>query len=40
MTKIRWRCVKSAAEPIIRKLAVFSTTKAASTENKPTDKAP
>jgi alpha-L-fucosidase len=27
LTKVRWPCLKSVAEPLIRKFAVFSTTK-------------
>jgi len=27
LTKVRWPCLKSAAEPLIRRFAVFSTTK-------------
>jgi len=27
LIKVRWRCLKSAAEPLIRRFAVFSTTK-------------
>ena len=26
LTKVRWRCLKSVAEPLVRKFAVFSTT--------------